>query len=64
MTNRDKLLNMSLYDLIMSVNCHRGCKLAVFTDEELTELCRKYERKCGECVNACPTGALGWRKKR
>ena len=19
---------------------------------------------CGECVNACPTGALGWRKKK
>ena len=21
-------------------------------------------RECGECVGACPTGALGWRKKR
>ena len=21
-------------------------------------------RECGECVNACPTGALDWRKKR
>ena len=51
MTNRDKLLRMSLYDLIMSVNLHRGCKLAVFTDEELKELCNKHERKCGECVN-------------
>lgn len=51
MTNRDKLLRMSLYDLIMSVNLHRGCKLAVFTDEELTELCSKHEYKCGECVN-------------
>ena len=51
MTNRDKLLNMSLYDLIMSVNCHRGCKLAVFTDEELTELCNKYNRDCDKCVN-------------
>ena len=51
MTNRDKMLRMSLYDLIMSVNLHRGCKLAVFTDEELTELCSKHEHKCGECVN-------------
>lgn len=51
MTNRDKLLNMSLYDLIMSVNLHRGCKLAIFTDEPLTELCTKYDRDCGKCVN-------------
>lgn len=51
MTNRDKLLRMSLYDLIMSVNLHRGCKLAVVTDEELTELCSKHEHKCSECVN-------------
>ena len=51
MTNRDRLLRMSLYDLIMSVNCHRGCRLATFSDELLTELCSKHDHKCGECVN-------------
>ena len=51
MTNRDKLLNMSLYDLIMSTNVYRGCKLATFTDELLTEICKKHDYKCDECVN-------------
>lgn len=50
MTNRDKLLNMSLYDLIMSVNCHRGCKLAVITDELLTQICYEHKGKCSECI--------------
>lgn len=50
MTNRDKLLNTCIYDLIMSTNPHRGCKLAIFTDEPLGDLCRKYKWECKDCV--------------
>lgn len=50
MTNRERLMKMSLYDLIMSVNLNRVCKLAVFTDEELTELCCKHKHQCDICI--------------
>ena len=50
MTNRDRLLSMSLYDLIMSANTGRFCRLAIFEDKELTGLCRKHKWECGKCV--------------
>ena len=52
MTNRDKLLNMSLYDLIMSLNGGKHCRLQLLNESVTTDRCRKYKWNCEECLQA------------
>ena len=52
MTNRDKLLNMSLYDLIMSLNGGKHCRLQLLNEYATTERCRKFKWNCSECLQA------------
>lgn len=52
MTNREKLNNTNIYDLLVEMNtkgCFVGCIIDMFTDHKV-ELCKSHER-CQSCIN-------------
>lgn len=59
MTNRDKLLSMSLYDLIMSLgnggfvvinDTAKYCKLSTLTNIISSEHCKEMGCDCSKCI--------------
>lgn len=53
MTNREKLHNMAIYDLLVMMS-YFDCPIAAIEDDDVitADHCRKHEQNCKNCIAA------------